>query len=324
MMTSSSSLSPKTLSFAPARWLSVVHETRYDYAPPVELGHHLGWLLPRSTPRQQVRGWQLHISPAPDEWLQAGVGESGPVPPGQLHEDVFGNRWLAFSHSRRHEQLRVTSRFEAGVGWVPGLSPQLSPAWSQVAEGLRYHAGATRSEAVEFSLASPCVPLSPALAAFGREAFNTPDVPLLAGAQRLMKLVHQRISYVPGSTTVYTRAPEALAGGQGVCQDLAHVMMGALRALGLSARYVSGYLLTLPPPGMPKLVGADASHAWVEVWCPLHGWVALDPTNDLVVGPDHVTLAWGRDYADVAPLRGMINGGARAEPLVSVNVEACG
>ena len=107
---------------------------------------------------------------------------------------------------------------------------------------------------------------------------------------------------------------------EGVCQDFAHVMIGAMRSLGLAARYVSGYLLTQPPPGQPRLVGADASHAWVAVWCPLHGWVALDPTNAVPAGLDHVTLAWGRDYADVAPLRGVIRGGGRAVPCVGVTV----
>ena len=123
------------------------------------------------------------------------------------------------------------------------------------------------------------------------------------------------------ATDVATDALQALAKGQGVCQDFAHLMIGAMRSLGLAARYVSGYLLTQPPPGQPRLVGADASHAWVAVWCPLHGWVALDPTNDVRVGQDHVTLAWGRDYADVAPLRGVIRGGGSAPPSVGVTVE---
>ncbi len=136
-----------------------------------------------------------------------------------------------------------------------------------------------------------------------------------------MHQIHEEFEYLPQSTSVTTGALEALALRHGVCQDFAHVLIGACRSLGLAARYVSGYLLTQPPPGKPRLVGADASHAWAAVWCPPHGWLALDPTNDVVVGQDHVTLAWGRDYADVAPLRGVIRGGSGNAPRVGVTVE---
>ena len=133
---------------------------------------------------------------------------------------------------------------------------------------------------------------------------------VVAGALALMQLIHERFTYEPNATSVATRAPEALAELRGVCQDFAHVMIGACRSLGLAARYVSGYLLTTPPPGQPRLVGADASHAWVAVWCgESAGWVHLDPTNDLVAQEDHVAVAWGRDFSDVSPLRGVILGG---------------
>ena len=144
---------------------------------------------------------------------------------------------------------------------------------------------------------------------------------LLLAARALMSRIHERMEFNPRATDVATDALQALAKGQGVCQDFAHIMIGALRSLGLAARYVSGYLLTHPPAGQPRLIGADASHAWVEVWCPLNGWVPFDPTNDVLVGQEHVTLAWGRDYADVAPLRGVIRGGGKAPPEVSVTVE---
>jgi transglutaminase-like putative cysteine protease len=189
-----------------------------------------------------------------------------------------------------------------------------------VAQSLRYHAGAVHSEAVEFSLPSQFAPRSAALAAFGRLAF-TPGRTLADGAMALMAQVYERFEYQPLSTTVHTRATEALAQSRGVCQDFAHVMIGACRSLGLAARYVSGYLLTQPAAGQPRLVGADASHAWVAVWCPEQGWLALDPTNCVRAGADHVTLAWGRDYGDVAPLRGVIRGGGRAQPRVAVTVE---
>jgi transglutaminase-like putative cysteine protease len=149
----------------------------------------------------------------------------------------------------------------------------------------------------------------------------TPERPLLDAALALNHHVHSTFEYKPFSTSVATGALQAFKLRKGVCQDFAHVMIGALRSLGLAARYVSGYLLTRPPPGQPRMIGADASHAWVMVWCPAHGWVALDPTNDVVAGNDHVTLAWGRDYGDVAPLRGVIRGGGRAQPAVAVTVE---
>jgi transglutaminase-like putative cysteine protease len=303
----------------PVRWLRVRHDTTYDYDAPVELAHHVAFLGPRATPLQQVRDWSLAITPLPDEWMDLGPSQ-GPqrIPQRQLSLDAWGNSRVAFSHSRVHEQLVVRSQFEAGVRVGPVVDPDRSAAWEAVAQSLNYRAGAARTDAVEFRLPSRFVPLTPALAAFGQEAF-TPGRPLAAGALALMNLIHTQFAYQPASTSVGTGAVEALALRRGVCQDFAHVLIGACRSLGLSARYVSGYLLTQPPPGKPRLVGADASHAWAEVWCPVQGWLALDPTNNVVAGMDHVTLGWGRDYADVAPLRGVIRGGA-AEPHVEVTV----
>jgi len=303
------------------RWLRVRHDTVYKYDAPVELAHHVAYLSPRATESQLVRHWSLAIDPAPDEWVElASLPDGRSAPATQLSVDPWGNARLAFSHSRVHDRLTVRSVFDAGLSPHRPLDPLASPAWESVAESLRYHAGAVRTEAVEFTLASTYAPHEATLAAFGREAF-TPERPLAEGALALMKLVHEEFAYKPLATHVGTRATEALALRSGVCQDFAHVMIGACRSLGLAARYVSGYLLTQPAPGQPRLVGADASHAWAAVWCPEQGWLALDPTNDVEVGIDHVTLAWGRDYADVAPLRGVIRGGGRAEPLVAVTVE---
>lgn len=304
--------------------LRVLHETRYDYDAPVEHAHHLAHLRPRDTPLQQVCAWQLAVSPQPDAGVAAGEGRvapTGAVSPG-IHQsrDVWGNHRTSFSHARVHDRLVVVSSFLVEVRPLPALRPQASPAWEAVAERLRYRPGAGFDEAVEFTLGSHHAPRDPALARFALEVFR-PGTPLLAAALGLMHQIHRRFEYRPHATSVGTRATDALALRQGVCQDFAHVMIGAMRAIGLAARYVSGYLLTHPPAGQPRLVGADASHAWVAVWCPLHGWVALDPTNAVPAGTDHVTLAWGRDYADVAPLRGVIRGGGRAVPRVAVTVE---
>ncbi len=301
------------------RWLSVQHDTLYAYDAPVELAHHVAYLSPRATDSQLVRDWSLSIDPAPDEWEEL-ASDTGPAPATQMSFDCWGNGRLAFSHSRVHERLCVSSRFEVGLTPAAAPDPENSPAWEDVAEALRYHAGVAHAEAVEFTLPSHFAPRSPQLAAFGRLAF-TPGRSVMGGALALMQLVNERMAYQPQSTSVNTRATEALALSRGVCQDFAHVMIGACRSLGLAARYVSGYLLTNPPEGQPRLIGADASHAWMAIWCPEQGWVALDPTNDVPAGMDHVTLAWGRDYGDVAPLRGVIRGGGRALPRVAVTVQ---
>lgn len=318
------------------RWLRVCHDTVYEYDAPVELAHHLAWLRPRETAQQRIHGWSLEITPHPDAASTAGADllppDAAPASalPGDdwsdglrgVHQsqDVWGNWRAGFSHARVHDRLEVRSSFVAELSAPPVLQPPASAPWEAVADQLRYHPGRPHDAAVEFALPSYFAPRDAALARFAREVFR-PGTPLLVGALRLMQRVHREFAYRPAATTVTTRATDALAQRHGVCQDFAHVMIGALRSIGLAARYVSGYLLTHPPPGQPRLVGADASHAWMAVWCPLHGWVALDPTNDVPAGLDHVTLAWGRDYADVAPLRGVIRGGGRAQPRVGVTVE---
>ena len=288
------------------RQLSVCHETRYDYDRPVEEAHHSAWLRPRDTALQQVSGWVLQIDPQPEDAVQQS-------------RDAFGNWRHGFSHARVHDSLAVVSSFQVQLAPPALLDAGLSPPWEAVALALRYRAGLTQPDAVEFVLPSHFSPCDDRLADYARDLFK-PGRPLLEAAQALMSRIHVRMEFNPQATNVATNALQALAKGQGVCQDFAHLMVGAMRSLGLAARYVSGYLLTQPPPGQPRLVGADASHAWVAVWCPLHGWVALDPTNDVTVGQDHVTLAWGRDYADVAPLRGVIRGGGNAPPHVAVTV----
>ena len=315
---------------APAvRWLHVRHATSYRYDADVEGAHHLAHLRPRETATQQIRSWSLVVSPHPDAGVELASGIRETV-------DPWGNARQVFAHSQVHDQLDVVSAFEAGISLQPLPAPGASLPWREVAQALRYHAsangtggpraGASTSderaafEAAEFALDSALAPRAQALADWARPAAEANEgVAELAVA--LMHQVHAEFEYLPQSTSVSTGALEALALRHGVCQDFAHVLIGACRSLGLAARYVSGYLLTQPPPGAPRLVGADASHAWAAVWCPPFGWLALDPTNDVAVGLDHVTLAWGRDYADVAPLRGVIRGGSGNAPRVEVTVE---
>ena len=300
------------------RWLRVRHATLYEYEGEVEGACHLAHLRPRETDTQQVRGWTLHVQPRPD----AGAGLAGGV---RETHDPWGNARQTFAHSQVHDRLEVISTFEAGLRAPPRAEPGAGLPWREVARALRYHARVSRAddeayEAAEFTLASPLAPVAPALAEWAAPVAGEHE-DVVGLALGLMHRVHERFTYRPHATSVATGALEALAQGQGVCQDYAHVMIGALRSLGLAARYVSGYLRTHPIEGSPGLVGTDASHAWVAVWCPPLGWLALDPTNDVPAALDHVTLAWGRDYEDVAPLRGVIRGGGNSPPHVAVAVE---
>ncbi|HEY8973102.1 MAG TPA: transglutaminase family protein [Burkholderiaceae bacterium] len=310
----------------PVRWLRVRHETSYRYDAEVEGALHLAHLRPRDTATQQVRVWSLVVSPHPDPGVDLASGIRETI-------DPWGNARQVFAHSQVHDQLDVVSAFEAGVSAQSLPAPGSSRPWRELARDLRLHAGArmhdadagaaaelSTFEAAEFALSSALAPRAKALADWARPPAEA-HAGIVELALALMHRVHAEFEYLPQSTSVTTGALEALSLRHGVCQDFAHVLIGACRSLGLAARYVSGYLLTQPPPGQPRLVGADASHAWAAVWCPPHGWLALDPTNDVVVGQDHVTLAWGRDYADVAPLRGVIRGGSGNAPRVAVTVE---
>ena len=320
-------LEPMADPAAPAvRWLRVRHQTSYRYDTDVEGAYHLAHLRPRDTATQQVRAWSLVVAPHPDACVELASGIRETV-------DPWGNARQVFAHSQVHDRLDVTSAFEAGISLQPLPPAGTSEPWREVARELRLHAvvGANGSreerraeraafDAAEFALDSSLAPRARALADWARPAAEANEG-VLELTLALMHQVHAEFEYLPQSTSVTTGALEALELRHGVCQDFAHVLIGACRSLGLAARYVSGYLLTQPPPGKPRLVGADASHAWAAVWCPPHGWLALDPTNDVPVGQDHVTLAWGRDYADVAPLRGVIRGGRGNAPRVGVTVE---
>ena len=292
-----------------AATLRVRHLTRYEYDAPVELAHHLAHLRPRDTSAQAVSDWRLAVAPEADanDAFDASI-------------DVFGNWRHCFSHARVHDRLEVLSSFEAALTLPQATDAQSSPPWEQVAARLRYRAGSTMPEACEFALGSPHAPRSALFVRFAGDLFG-PNRPLLDAIDALMRRVHEQFEYRTESTDVATDAMQALQLRRGVCQDFAQVMIAVCRSMGLAARYVSGYLSTRPPAGQPRLVGSDASHAWLSVWCPVQGWVDFDPTNNIRPTLDHVTLAWGRDYGDVAPLRGVIRGGTAAAPQVQVTVE---
>lgn len=285
----------------------VEHETRYEHAHAVSTSQHVAWLAPRVLPWQQVLSHTLHVSPEP-----AGV---------QSRTDYYGNRVHQFAVLAPYSVLTVTSRSDVVID---GARAALvgSPAWETVRDSLVYGAPTATGPAAsiaDFTYASPSVPRTPDIEAFARESFG-PGRPLLDAAHELMHRIHDGFAFDPSATTIATPVSDVLRDRRGVCQDFAHLQIAALRALGLPARYVSGYLLTDPPPGQPRLIGADASHAWLSVWCPLNGWVDLDPTNDVVPSVRHVTLAWGRDYGDVSPLRGVVLGGHGHRLSVAVSV----
>jgi transglutaminase-like putative cysteine protease len=286
--------------------LRVVHETVYRYAPRVDIAYHLACLMPQSGHAQQVADAEITIEPKPSQQSTS--------------TDAFGNLRTFFALFTPHDVLRV--RAESRVVVTPrfdDLDPGQSARWELVANALRYRVKAPFWPASDFLYASPFVPLLDELRDYAGASFPARRR-LVAGAIHLMHRIHADFAYQPESTSISTPLAEVFAQRRGVCQDYAHVMLGCLRALGLPAAYVSGYLLTRPAPGQPRLLGADASHAWVSVWCPQVGWIDLDPTNEVVVGTSHVTLAVGRDFGDVTPLRGVIRGGAEHAMRVAVSV----
>jgi transglutaminase-like putative cysteine protease len=284
----------------------IEHETRYAYAASVSTSQHVAYLRPRDLPHQTVHRHSLEVTPAPAQTAS--------------RPDYFGNAVEQFTVLKPHVELVALARSTVEVRpHDVRCHPEAGPSWEQARDSLVYVKGVHAGEAAQFAYASPHVSLGAALADFARPSFPA-GRPLLAGALDLMHRVHAELQFDPAATTVTTPVERVLALKKGVCQDFAHLQIAALRSLGLAARYVSGYLLTDPPPGQRRLIGADASHAWLSVHCPDHGWVDLDPTNDVRPELRHVTLAWGRDYGDVSPLRGVILGGAAHTLHVGVSV----
>lgn len=284
----------------------VLHETVYQYAVPVSLSQHLLHLAPREFQFQHVLGHDLEITPAATEC--------------ERYTDWFGNRtaWLAVHQP--HETLRLISASTVDVLARPAAwRDDGGPAWEAVAEALARFPGTEPLEAQECVMPSLQAPLLEPLRQWTLRCF-TPGRPLLEATRHLMRRIHGEFAFDPKATTVATPVAETFRRRRGVCQDFAHLMISALRSLGLAARYMSGYLLTTPPPGKPRLIGADASHAWVSLWCPGVGWVDFDPTNNLQPDLEHVVLGWGRDFSDVTPMRGVILGGASHEIDVRVTV----
>lgn len=300
--------------------LSVTHETRYAYTPQVETAQHALHLQPFTSPLQTLRGHRLTVE------AEGADGRPLPAPHVRRQHDVFGNAAGFFGLPAPHTGLLV--RAQSVVDTHPRApAPAGGPSWEAVREHFRFRKGYRPDGAAAFTYPSPYAIRHPDFADYARPSF-APGRPLLEAADHLMRRIHRDFAYAPDSTDIGTPARDSLALRRGVCQDFAHVMVACLRAMGQAARYCSGYLLTHPPEGQPRLVGADASHAWAAVYLPQladgdapAGWQDFDPTNDRQPGEDYVLLALGRDYGDVSPLRGVLQGGSRHSLDVAVTVE---
>ncbi len=232
--------------------------------------------------------------------------------------DVFGNKTEWFAIDRAHTVLEVETQSRVSVGPLAAPAADGSLPWEQVRASLGYTPDASARDAIQFLFDSPLTAARDEIAAYASASFPR-SKPILAGALDLMSRIHKDFQYDTTVTDATTPVDRVFQIHSGVCQDLAHVGIACLRSIGLAGRYVSGYLLTKPPPGQKRLLGADASHAWFSVWAPPFGWIDLDPTNDVRCGEGHVTLAWGRDYSDVAPLNGIVTGGG--DHIVEVGVD---
>lgn len=280
------------------------HATAYEYGADVVHSHQLLHLVPRPAPFQQCLEHKIGISPAAYR-RRDGI-------------DAFGNPVTRIEFDHPHRNLTVTTDMEVEVHPRPPLPVGETLSWERVAASLAYRGqspGREDLEACRFRHESPYVRVKRMFTEYAADCFAS-GRPILACAEALMTQLHRELKYAPGETTIATPATEVLRSRRGVCQDFAHLMIACLRSRGLPARYVSGYVRSL--------VGAGASHAWVSVYAPPFGWVDLDPTNDKLAGTEHVAVAWGRDFGDVSPLRGMILGGGSHQVSVSVTVERLG
>lgn len=300
--------------------LEITHNTHYSYDPNVEIAQHFAHLKPASIGSQQILKAEIEVTPKP-AWSEENI-------------DNYGNICTFFSLQNRHSELSITARslIETSSDALIGPNPAKTPSWELVSEYFRYHSNTQWDAASEFLFTSPFIALRPEFAEFAKANFMT-GRPILEAAIDLTQRIYGEFHYVSKSTDIGTPALDALNKREGVCQDFAHILIASLRSIGLPAKYISGYILTKPPPGQARLIGGDASHAWASIYIPnidpegrLSGglWCDLDPTNNRwgygTPGQDYVHLAQGRDYSDVSPIRGVIHGGADHTLNVAVTV----
>lgn len=281
------------------------HATTYRYGEAVSLCQNVAHLIPRACAWQRVEDSVLTITPEP------AVLEE--------RTDYFGNPVGYFTVQEPHRELAVAVTHRVEVLPRESPHPDGTPAWESVRGRLPTDRGADWLDAYQFAFPSRHTPTDERFAEYAAPSFAT-GRPILAAALDLTHRIHADFRYDARATTLATPVAEVFEKRHGVCQDFAHFALACLRSLGLAARYVSGYLATVAAPGEARLVGADATHAWVSVFCGDAGWVDLDPTNDQIPAGRHVLLAWGRDYEDVSPLKGVILGGGDHAVRVAVDV----
>ena len=282
----------------------IIHKTQYTTVEPISVGHNEAWLTARKTPTQVCHSHHMEFAPEPSIVV--------------TRQDHFQNTTTQFAFNLGYEMLVVTSINEVEVR-APEPVTLAAPPWEAVRDAVRTHQTTEDFAALEFTFDSPRCRMASDFALYAQTSFPV-GASIREGITDLMRRCFTDFKYDSTATTVSTPVEQVFRTRRGVCQDFAHLLISMLRSIGLPARYVSGYLRTLPPPGKPRLVGADASHAWVSVYCGPLGWVDLDPTNNQFPATDHITIAWGRDYVDVAPLKGVYVGGSSPRLVVSVDV----
>lgn len=283
----------------------VRHNTTYHYATAAEACHNMLRLEPRTMPGQTCVEFSLKVDPTP----------------ARIHTyvDYFGNQVRSFAIFQPHEELSITSESRVVVERPARPREATSPSWTDVRRCLRSDRDDATIDALQYVFDSVYIRSSTALADYALPSF-TKGRPLLAAVADLTTQIFREFAYDPSATTIDTKIEDVLQRRRGVCQDFAHLQIGCLKSLGLAARYVSGYLRTTVAPGQTRLQGADASHAWLSVFCPDNGWVDFDPTNGCLVTDQHITLGWGRDFHDVSPIKGVVLGGGSSTLGVAVDV----
>jgi transglutaminase-like putative cysteine protease len=292
-----------------ARSYRVNHSTAYRYSEPVMLSHQQLHLTPRPLPYQTIAAHEIIIEPAPTRQCTL--------------IDAFGNPVTEIAVESAHTSLDITAQTNISVSERSMIDADKTPAWETVRDALAYRAGWHAEPAIldatQFLFESPYARVKRSLRSYAGNCF-APGQPILTAAVALMAKIHGEFKFDAAATNVTTPVMKFFEDKRGVCQDFTHLMISCLRSTGLAARYISGYLLTRAAPGKPARVGADASHAWVSLFVPGKGWIDLDPTNNLLPSVEHITLGWGRDFSDVTPLRGVINGGGEQSLEVKVTV----
>jgi len=284
----------------------VSHRTTFHYSQSVSISHHMLHLSPRLCPNQTCLRHSMIIEPPPTIIKEA--------------SDYFGNPTTYLTIEEPHNELSIIARSNVEVSALVSPAPADTPPWDGITAMMQRSTDREMLDVYQFAFDSPFARSGNGAADYAASSFP-PGRPVLEGAIDLMNRIHAEYRYEGGVTDVYTPVDTVIAEKRGVCQDFAHLQISGLRSLGIPSRYVSGYLQTVAPAGGTRMVGADASHAWLSIWVPGTGWVDLDPTNNLLPGDRHITVAWGRDYGDVSPINGLVLGGGAQKMEVAVNVE---